>query len=247
MRIAICDDQQFFVDKIKNRIESYLNDKNITFEIDTFTDGLPLISSYKYIHKYDIIFLDVEMPCFTGEDVAKECKNDEHRPLIIFTTSHPNFAKRGYRYNVYDFLDKSDIDNELINILNNSIKDLTTKRKEELVEFNDVSVKVKNIMYLVAAKKNTEIYITTDTIKIDRTPLKYKDYLLINLKNSTSNTKLNYNGPALRTSKIDKENHGLGTQIINDIACKYNGGVQYEIVDNQFIANVMLECVRTRI
>lgn len=38
------------------------------------------------------------------------------------------------------------------------------------VEFNDISVKVKNIMYLVAAKKNTEIYITTDTIKIDRTP-----------------------------------------------------------------------------
>lgn len=74
-----------------------------------------------------------------------------------------------------------------------------------------------------------------------------KDYLLISLKNSTSNTKLIYNGSALRTSKIDKENHGLGTQIINDIACKYNGSVQYEIVDNQFIANVMLECVKTRI
>lgn len=194
MRIAICDDQQFFVDKIKNRIESYLNDKNITFEIDTFTDGLTLISSYKYIHKYDIIFLDVEMPCFTGEDVAKEFKNDEHRPLIIFTTSHSDFAKRGYRYNVYDFLDKSDIDNELINILNNSIKDLTTKRKEELVEFNDISGKVKNIMYLVAAKKNTEIYITSDTIKIDRTPLKYfeeqeafKDFIKIN-----RNTIVNY-------------------------------------------------------
>jgi DNA-binding LytR/AlgR family response regulator len=194
MRIAVCDDQHFFVDEIKNKIESYLNDKNIPFDIDTFTDGLTLIGSYKYIHKYDIIFLDVEMPCFTGEDVAKEFKNDEHRPLIIFTTSHSDFAKRGYRYNVYDFLDKSDIDNELINILNNSIKDLTTKRKEELVEFNDISVKVKNIMYLVAAKKNTEIYITTDTIKIDRTPLKYfeeqeafKDFIKIN-----RNTIVNY-------------------------------------------------------
>lgn len=194
MRIAVCDDQHFFVDEIKNKIESYLNGKNISFDIDTFTDGLTLIGSYKYIHKYDIIFLDVEMPCFTGEDVAKEFKNDEHRPLIIFTTSHSDFAKRGYRYNVYDFLDKSDIDNELINILNNSIKDLTTKRKEELVEFNDISVKVKNIMYLVAAKKNTEIYITTDTIKIDRTPLKYfeeqeafKDFIKIN-----RNTIVNY-------------------------------------------------------
>lgn len=65
--------------------------------------------------------------------------------------------------------------------------------------------------------------------------------------NTTSNTKVNYNGSALKTSKEDKENHGLGTQIINDIAYKYNGNVKYEIVDNQFIANVMLECVKTTV
>ena len=50
MRIAVCDDQHFFVDEIKNKIESYLNGKNISFDIDTFTDGLTLIGSYKYIH-----------------------------------------------------------------------------------------------------------------------------------------------------------------------------------------------------
>lgn len=57
----------------------------------------------------------------------------------------------------------------------------------------------------------------------------------------------NWYGSALKTSKEDKENHGLGTQIINDIAYKYNGNVKYEIVDNQFIANVMLECVKTTV
>ena len=30
MRIAVCDDQHFFVDEIKNKIESYLNDKKYT-------------------------------------------------------------------------------------------------------------------------------------------------------------------------------------------------------------------------
>ena len=74
-----------------------------------------------------------------------------------------------------------------------------------------------------------------------------KEYILINVINTTSNTKVNYNGSALKTSKEDKENHGLGTQIINDIAYKYNGNVKYEIVDNQFIANVMLECVKTTV
>ena len=56
---------------------------------------------------------------------------------------------------------------------------------------------------------------------------------------------MNYNGFALKTSKKDRENHGLGTLIINEIASKYNGSVKYEIVDNQFITNVMLECVKS--
>ena len=34
------------------------------------------------------------MPCFSGEDVAKEFKNEEYKPLIIFTTSHSEFAKK---------------------------------------------------------------------------------------------------------------------------------------------------------
>lgn len=69
----------------------------------------------------------------------------------------------------------------------------------------------------------------------------------INVRNTTSNTKLNYNGSALRTSKKDRENHGIGTQIINDIACKYNGNVKYDIIGNQFIANVVLESVKAKI
>lgn len=209
MRIAVCDDQQFFVDEIKNKIESYLNSKNITFELDTFTDGLNLIGSYKYIHKYDIIFLDVEMPCFTGEDVAKEFKNEEHPPLIIFTTSHSDFAKRGYRYSAYDFLDKSDIEKELSIILSNSIKDLTTKRREEFVEFNGMAVKVKNIMYFITSMKNTEVYTTTDIIKIDRTPLKFfekqeafKEFIKIN-----RNTLVNYDYiKSFRDGKIKLNN-----------------------------------------
>lgn len=125
------------------------------------------------------------MPCFTGEDVAKEFKNDEHRPLIIFTTSHSDFAKRGYRYNVYDFLDKSDIDNELINILNNSIKDLTTKRKEELVEYFEEQEAFK------------------DFIKINRNTIVNYDFILsIDDNKIKMNNGVIFDVPKIKTNEI---------------------------------------------
>lgn len=70
-----------------------------------------------------------------------------------------------------------------------------------------------------------------------------KGYIIINIKNTTRDTKINYNGYTLKTSKKDKSNHGLGTQIINELANKYNGSVKYKIENNQFTANVILQCV----
>ena len=194
MRIAVCDDQQVFVDKIKNRIQTHLESKKLKFDIDTFTNGLNLLSSHKYIKKYDIIFLDVEMPGFTGEDIAKEFKNEEYKPMIIFTTSHSDFAKKGYKYNAFDFLDKSDIDQELTTVLDNSIKESILKHKDDTIEVDEISIKVKNIMYIIVAGKNADIYITANIIKTSRMPLKFfekheafEDFIKIN-----KNTIVNY-------------------------------------------------------
>lgn len=194
MRIAVCDDQQTFVDEIVSKIKNHLDKKSIQYEIEEFTTGLNLLGSHKYINEYDIIFLDVEMPGFSGEDIAKEFRKEENKPLIIFTTSHSDFAKKGYRYNAYDFLDKSDINQELSKILDNALKELLLKQQEEFIELNGIAVKVKNIMYIISSGKNTDIYIKSDIIKTSRVPLKFfekhkafEDFIKIN-----KNTLVNY-------------------------------------------------------
>jgi sensor histidine kinase regulating citrate/malate metabolism len=60
------------------------------------------------------------------------------------------------------------------------------------------------------------------------------------VKNSVHCSVLNTN-PQLKTTKSDKLNHGLGTAIIKDIACKYNGRYDFYEVDNAFCCSVILE------
>lgn len=60
--------------------------------------------------------------------------------------------------------------------------------------------------------------------------------------NTTPSTDLSFKGKSLQTSKKDKESHGIGTQIINVIAEKYNGDASFELKDNKFIATVYLSC-----
>lgn len=49
----------------------------------------------------DLLFLDVEMPQMNGMDLIK---NLTTRPLIILTTSHPEYAIEAFEYNIVDYL-----------------------------------------------------------------------------------------------------------------------------------------------
>lgn len=52
---------------------------------------------------YDLVFLDIEMPVFSGLELIKTLKNP---PAIIITSAFSNFALQGFDYEVLDYLVK---------------------------------------------------------------------------------------------------------------------------------------------
>ena len=52
-------------------------------------------------HEVDLILLDVDMPDLTGITFLQTLP---HKPLIIFTTAHAEYAIHGFEYDVVDFL-----------------------------------------------------------------------------------------------------------------------------------------------
>lgn len=60
------------------------------------------------------------------------------------------------------------------------------------------------------------------------------------VKNSVSHSVMECN-PQLKTTKADKNSHGLGTSIIRDIANKYNGRCDFYEIDNTFCCSVILK------
>ncbi len=67
----------------------------------------------------------------------------------------------------------------------------------------------------------------------------YKSFLFISVENSCRCISVNSEG-MLTTSKDDNVNHGYGTQIISDIAAKYNGNFSWEVHSSYFICSVLL-------
>lgn len=71
--------------------------------LKTFTDALQALS-FLSTNQVDLIFLDIEMPEINGLEFIKAMK--QPHPLVILTTSHPEFALEAYEHNVLDYLVK---------------------------------------------------------------------------------------------------------------------------------------------
>jgi two-component SAPR family response regulator len=71
--------------------------------LKTFNNALQALS-YIASNQVYLIFLDIEMPELNGIEFIKAMKHPH--PLIVLTTSHPEFALEAYEHNVLDYLVK---------------------------------------------------------------------------------------------------------------------------------------------
>ena len=98
MKCLIVDDEELAVKVIENHISQI--------------DGLEIVGSYYNAmdafsalqrEKIDLLFLDIQMPKMSGLSLLKSLS---HRPHVILTTAHREFALEGFELDVVDYLMK---------------------------------------------------------------------------------------------------------------------------------------------
>lgn len=67
-RIAICDDEEYFREKIESIIKNKLGENTCT--VDVFEDGRYLLQKETQLAEYDIVFLDIKMQDVGGMEIA---------------------------------------------------------------------------------------------------------------------------------------------------------------------------------
>lgn len=107
LRIAICDDQPEFTEHLYKLIkESFAKyDYNLA-GIQIYQNGLPLLQDYNSGTKFDIIFLDIEMPTVSGMEVANKIRKIDPDVLLIFVTNFSDFMAVSFKVEAFDFLEK---------------------------------------------------------------------------------------------------------------------------------------------
>lgn len=103
VKIAICDDNRTYVDEIKRITEAFLCTQVTDFEVDSYHNSQEIYNSDLV---YDIAFLDIEMPGYSGIEVAKKLQSLNSHIIIFIITSYNKYLDDAMELNVFRYIQK---------------------------------------------------------------------------------------------------------------------------------------------
>ncbi len=103
LHIAICDDEQYMLDKISTMAVDFFHGKNMEITIAQFSNGEELL---KYNRTIDILFLDIQMNGMDGMETARKLRRRKFKGFLIFITVLKEMVFQAFTVQAYDYLVK---------------------------------------------------------------------------------------------------------------------------------------------
>ena len=101
MKILVADDHQFIVEDLKEELSELVPDAMCVGTSDP-SEIIPLFDQ----HRFDIVFMDIEMPGTNGISIAKKILEIAPMTNIIYITGYPDYAFQAYQTYASAFLEK---------------------------------------------------------------------------------------------------------------------------------------------
>lgn len=100
LRVLIVEDEPLARSRLLHLLAAY-DDVQIIGECDNVPDAVHVIEN----EHPDVLLLDIQMPQASGFDLLHAVPQEE-RPVVIFTTAHPDFALKAFELSAADYLVK---------------------------------------------------------------------------------------------------------------------------------------------
>ena len=232
LHIAIVEDDEKFINQLKDYIFQYQNDRKKDIKVSVFRDGEDIIEDYRC--QYDIILMDIQMDFMDGMTAAEKIRQLDNDVVIMFITNLTQYAVRGYEVDALDYVVKPVEYFAFSQKLDKAIERCKKKKEEYLMIPTDsgiTKVAASDIFY-VESQGHNAIYCTkkgmlSSRISMKELELKMSGYgffrcgkgFLVNMKkvDAVKNNDCEVNGVKIPISRIKrKEFMELLIQYVNE-------------------------------
>lgn len=130
--IALCDDDALQMQLVHEQLDNYLSLRGIAGEIQEFNNGQALLNAM-YEEHFDIYLLDIVMPPLDGIVLGMQIRKSDEKGIIVYLSSSPDFALKGYKVKAASYLLKPVPEDELFHVLDDVFKTISEQNTENLM------------------------------------------------------------------------------------------------------------------
>ena len=201
-QIGICDDEIGTSANLETIVYDFFAKLHYAVEVTVWYSGEDFCHSIEVGDKYDILFLDIELPNMNGVSVGKYIRDKMNNQgmQIVFISSKTNYAMELFQIHPYDFLVKPIKKDIVFNTLNKLLAIDSMDERFFSYQINRMERKVMHgkIMYFSSCNKRIDIILSDGTIEsfpgklkdiIDKLPAQFvrtAQSFIVNLKYVTS-------------------------------------------------------------
>lgn len=169
-RIGIVEDDPVAQKLLLDYLERYERAHEVSFSIDIYEDGARILSHYRPV--YDIVLLDIQMEHIDGLTAARYVRTLDDQVVLVFITSAPQFAIKGYEVDALSYLLKplpwfafeQELTRCIATVRKRKPVSLTLQRGTTLQR-----VDISDIIYIESIKHRLIVYTTKETITLNGT------------------------------------------------------------------------------
>ena len=167
LKIAICDDEQVFLNEMEMILNNYLNKIFVKHTIEIFYDGKTLKKAYEEGERFDILYLDIEMSIMNGIEVAKYIRKVDRNIILIYVSSYESYFIQLFEVEPFRFIKKPIHENEVENIMQQAYERVIEKEAYFTYKYNRIMGKIplREIKYFESAGRIVYIHKLNDTVK----------------------------------------------------------------------------------
>lgn len=143
LKIAICDDEIIFGEKLQKMISDYMGNHHLSFEIEMFHSGTSFADLDMEMSKFQIVFLDINMKGLNGVQTAAKIRKYCKETFIVFVTAYIEYTLEGYKVEAIRYILKNNP--QLVQAVNESL--------DTICEKMNCSVKVQSFSFREGERK----------------------------------------------------------------------------------------------
>lgn len=114
LRVAVCEDDRFFIKHVHARIKSILDGFKEEYVLDCFASSSVFLGKLRERIKYDIVFLDIDMPEIDGISIGVVLRKNFSNVKIIYISNKESMVFESFKTNPYSFIPKNRLDEMLL-------------------------------------------------------------------------------------------------------------------------------------